>query len=257
MARSSVTPSLKGDTGRWCTAVGFQDFRTGVSDWDEAMVTQMIQLPRLLPGGRVIAVDVSEDEYMQHYAESHHEWVGGAVVKMSPITFQHDELTGYLRELLRAYFALRPVGIVKSAPFVMRLALPDRTTRREPDLQVILGEHHQRVGETYTDGPADICIEVVSPRSVAVDYGEKLEEYEQGGVREYWLLDPLRTQGLFHRLTEAGHYRQAAVDPTVYTTPLLPGFQLHIPVLWQPSLPDFAAVWQQVQEMLVDDDEQS
>jgi Uma2 family endonuclease len=219
------------------------------------MDAQTITLPRLLPAGQIVAVDVDEAEYMRDYAEGYHEWVQGVVVKMSPITFQHDEITGYLRELLRAYFALRPSGIVKSAPFVMRLSLQDRITRREPDLQVVLGEYAQRVQETYTDGPADIAIEVVSPGSVAIDYGEKLEEYEQGGVGEYWLFDPMRTQSQFHRLTESGHYRQVIVNGDVYTTPLLPDFQLHIPILWQESLPDLGTVWQMVQDMLANAEE--
>lgn len=101
------------------------------------------------------------------------------------------------------------------------------------------------------DGPADICVEVVSPGSVGIDYGEKLEEYEAGGVREYWIIDPQRRRGSFNRLNDETLY--ADVTPkadTVYTTPLLPQLQLHVPTLWQDDLPDYGAVWQAVQAML-------
>lgn len=44
--------------------------------------------------------------------------------------------------------------------------------------------------ETYLDGPADLVVGIVSPDSVGRDRGEKFYEYAQGGVPEYWLIDP-------------------------------------------------------------------
>ena len=44
------------------------------------------------------------------------------------------------------------------------------------------------------NGAADICIEVISPESVIRDRGEKFEEYERGGVGEYWIFDYLRAR---------------------------------------------------------------
>lgn len=55
-------------------------------------------------------------------------------------------------------------------------------------------------------GPADICIEVVSEERIARDHGEKFAEYEKAGVREYWIVDPLRDTCRFNRLNEAGVY---------------------------------------------------
>lgn len=69
---------------------------------------------------RVIAIHVSEDEYMRDYAEHFYEWVDGVVIKMSPVTAKHDGLSVYLRQLLDTYFALRPIGKVRSEPFVMK-----------------------------------------------------------------------------------------------------------------------------------------
>ena len=104
------------------------------------------------------------------------------------------------------------------------------------------------------NGPADICIEVVSPGSVGTDYGEKLAEYEAGGVREYWIIDPQRKRCLFNRLDEGNLYADAPVDGTGnYRTPLLPQFVLHVPGLWAETLPDYGAVWQAVQSMLAAD----
>jgi Uma2 family endonuclease len=200
--------------------------------------------------GHVIAVDASLEDYMATYAADHCEWIEGFVIKMSPIQEKHDLLTYFLRQLLEAYFELRPIGTVRGAPFVLRLpAFPKR--RREPDLMVVLDANRNRLTDTYMDGPADICIEVVSAESVERDYGNKLIEYEKGGVPEYWTIDPLRTQTSFYRLNSEGYYQRHTEDEHGhYRTPALPGFALHVPTLWQDKLPGPGATVETVRAML-------
>src|SRR5688572_26235827 len=131
------------------------------------MDTLIIPVRSVLPAGEIVAMRVSEADYMAQYAADYYEWVRGFVVKMSPVTDIHDDLTGYFRELFRAYFALQPIGIVRTAPFVMHLA--NIPSRREPDLQIILNSNPGTLTSTAMRGPADICIEVVSPESVTRD----------------------------------------------------------------------------------------
>lgn len=56
----------------------------------------------------LIATGISREDYLARYAATFHEWVRGDVIKTSPVSGRHDDLTGYLREIFRAYFALRP-----------------------------------------------------------------------------------------------------------------------------------------------------
>lgn len=201
------------------------------------------------PSGEVVASGVSEGDYMEHFAAGHHEWVRGYVIKMAPIHLRHNDLLDYLRDLLRIYFVLNPIGRITSEPFVMRL--PAVESRREPDLQVILQANLPNLKETYMDGPADICIEVVSPSNAATDYGEKLEEYEKGGVGEYWLFDPQRRASFFYRQQESGGYLSILPDAEGnYRTPCLPKFFLHVPTLWQDELPNVMQIMEQVRAML-------
>jgi len=216
------------------------------------VTVQTITIPTVLSAGDVVTANVSEAEYLAQYAEQRYEWAQGVAIKMSPVSLIHAEIVDYLRLLLSAYFALRPIGRVLGEPFVMRLAAAE--SNREPDLQVILGDNRANLKDTYMDGPADICIEVVSPGSVALDYGVKLEEYEKGGVGEYWIIDPIRHSCLFYRMTEKEVYGlRLPSDDGSYTTPRLPGFALHVPTLWQQPLPDYGAVWQAVQQLLAAD----
>lgn len=217
------------------------------------MVTFAIAAPATLPAGEIIATGVSADDYMAQYAETFHEWVEGVVVKMPPVTVQHDALTTYLRMLMAAYFRLNPIGRILGEPFVMRLDAIGRF--REPDLQIILNGNPGQLTDTAMIGPADICIEVVSPESVERDYGQKFNEYEKAGVHEYWIIDPIRQRCDFNRRSGAGIYAEIVPDDTgCYRTPLLPKLALHVPTLWQDPLPDILTVVQAVQAMFKGDE---
>ena len=213
------------------------------------MAIQTLALPLTPPAGEIVAAEVSAEEYMAQYAEHHHEWVKGAVIKMTPESLRHALIIKYLLRLLDAYFSLNPIGTVLDEPFVMRL----EESFREPDLQVILTTNPGQLTETAMIGPADICIEVVSPESAPRDYGDKLIEYEKAGVQEYWIIDPLRQRCDFNRRGEADVYRLMRPDDQgLCRTSLLPQFTLHVPTLWEPDLPDFFAIGKAVQDMFGD-----
>lgn len=197
----------------------------------------------------ITAHDVTFEKYLEDYAADFCEFVGGTVVKMSPIHERHDLLTRYLALLLEAYFDLRPLGRIRQAPFVMRLLAVD--VAREPDIQIILHTNPHALTPTFMDGPADICIEVVSPESVERDHGQKFVEYEKGGVCEYWIIDSLRSESRFYRLNAEGIYLPVELnEQKQYQTPLLPGLMLHVPTLWQNPIPGYAAIGRAVQAML-------
>jgi Uma2 family endonuclease len=158
----------------------------------------------------------------------------------------------YLENLLQTYMSLRPIGQVLGEPFVLRLDTPEKRTRREPDLMVVLDENPHELTETYMDGPADICIEIVSEESSDRDHGEKFSEYERAGVREYWIVDPLRNQCRFNRLNENGTYDLIYPIKDTYTSPLLPDLKITVSTLWQTPLPRLTEVVAAVQAMLKD-----
>jgi Uma2 family endonuclease len=187
----------------------------------------------------LVATAVSFEDYLEYHAEQHREWVDGWVVKKVAIIERHDELYSYLRKLLEAYFAFNPIADVRGEPFVMKLP----TRGREPDIMVIMNDNPHPRRKTYLDGPADIVIEIVSPGSERTDLGDKFVEYEQGGVREYWIFDHLRRRTFFYRRNEEGLFILIAEDEDGnYTTPLLPRFKLHVPTLWTSKLPNYLDV---------------
>lgn len=210
-------------------------------------VTATPPVPAQLP--QEAELRVSAEEYMERYAHEHYEWAQGVLIEITLVNIQHDSLAAYLMDIFRAYFALRLIGVVLREPFVMRLDAVEAW--REPDLQVILKSNPGNLTDTAMIGPADICVEIVSPESVARDYGVKLAEYEKAGVKEYWLVDWTREAALFYRLDEESVYKLIGPDAEgAYQTPLLPGLRLHVPTLWQKELPDLFVIGESVRAMV-------
>ncbi len=144
---------------------------------------------------------------------------------------KHDNAVHLLQQQLSIYFKRNPIAITRQSPFSMRLG----AQLYGPDLQVILNSnpHFTPLGMT---GPADIVVEVVSDRSAQRDHGRKIELYEVHPIQEYWIVDVRRHEVRFFQKSSEGvfiaHYPDYAHR---YRTPLLPGFGLYVPMLWDLS----------------------
>ena len=175
---------------------------------------------------------MSYEAFMAQVHDVHAEWVNGAVVEMTPVSGTHQDIVGFLYKIMHTYAEHHNLGLVRAAPFQMKLQ-----NGREPDLLFIATDHLARLTDTYLDGPADIAVEVVSPESIARDRGEKFYEYAQGGVPEYWLIDPQAKWAEFH-LLDGQFYRPAfSGNEGTYSSPSMPGFWLQVEWLWQEPLP--------------------
>jgi Uma2 family endonuclease len=213
------------------------------------MIADLHEAPVLELNETILETDVSFEDYLERYAADFCEWVGGTVVKMSPIHERHDELTRYFTHLVAAYFELRPIGQLRISPFVMRL--PETRRGREPDLQIILNSNPHPLRPTYMDGPADIAIEVISPGTEQVDRETKLLEYQAAGVKEYWWFDSMARDARFFRLGADGVFvRQQPDADGNYRTMLLPGLALEVALLWRTPLPGPGATFNAVKAML-------
>jgi Uma2 family endonuclease len=51
----------------------------------------------------------------------------------------------------------------------------------------------------------DLCVEILSPSTEATGRGRKMQMFARYGVREYWVIDPVKETIEVHRL-EAGSY---------------------------------------------------
>lgn len=190
------------------------------------------------------ALKMTYEEFLNEADEdTHAEWVDGEAVEMSLESNEHQDLAFFLVTAIGLFVQSRGLGVTRFERFQMKTGpgLPGR----EPDLMFIANANLPRFKPTYLDGPADLVMEIVSPESRARDRGEKYYEYEQGGVLEYWLLDPLRGQAEFSQRGGDGYYHPVAPDRDGrYESAVLPGLRLDVAWLWQSPLPPVLSVLQ-------------
>ena len=171
------------------------------------------------------------------------EWVDGRVVEKPVNDEEHNGIQHLFILLLTLFADDHGGGRVLFENFQMKLnpGLPGR----EPDVMFVVNDRLHLVHRLYLDGPADIVIEIISPESRRRDSVEKLKEYEAGGVREYWLIDPQRRAASFFQLNAAGQYEAAAVGPDgTFRSEVLAGFWLRTDWLWdRPKVADVMQSW--------------
>ncbi|MCC7368858.1 MAG: Uma2 family endonuclease [Chloroflexi bacterium] len=164
------------------------------------------------------------------------EWVDGDVVVMSPAQAVHQRIIFFLARMIAEYCEQHDLGEVFIAG--MRLLLASRPSGRDPDIMFLTTAHLDRVDGAFVHGPADLVIEVVSPESEERDRATKFLEYEAAGIPEYWLVDPLRQDVIFHELGADGHYHPGTISADgIYTSQALEGFRLKVDWLWREPLP--------------------
>ncbi|HEX2203567.1 MAG TPA: Uma2 family endonuclease [Longimicrobium sp.] len=174
---------------------------------------------------------ISYEDFLATLDEgTHAEWVDGEVVPMTPPSEEHAEISAFLLAALRGYVNRKRLGgRVLHAPFQMKL----ESSGREPDVLYIGEESRHRFKRVFLDGPADLAIEIVSPDSRTRDRTEKFREYEQAGVREYWLIDPLQRAAEVYRLSGSGVYGPVPLgEPPRLRSEVIPGLWIDPAWLW-------------------------
>lgn len=79
------------------------------------------------------------------------------------------------------------LGETRVAPYDVYL---NRRNAYQPDIIFIANENLHKIKTNGLHGAPDLVIEILSPSSWHYDKGDKKDEYERNGVREYWIVDP-------------------------------------------------------------------
>jgi Uma2 family endonuclease len=168
----------------------------------------------------------SEAQYLKltDHTRSLIEFTDGYIEVLAMPTRFHQRIIALLYELFVA--CVRPLGgEVLFAVLRMRVRA-DKF--REPDLLLVLNANDPRSQDRYWLG-ADLVVEVVSEDDPERDTVEKVKDYAEANVPEYWIVNPLdetitvltldgaayRTHGMFGRGEQA-------------TSVLLDGFAIEV-----------------------------
>src|SRR5205823_2176682 len=98
--------------------------------------------------------------------------------------------------------------------------------RRVPDVGFVVAERLHLRKRSRFEGAPDIIWEIVAEDSVDRDRVQKLRDYAANGVREYWLIDPLRHVIELYALNDRGSYDAVSAEGGRMVSRVLPGFWL-------------------------------
>lgn len=118
------------------------------------------------------------------------ELIAGQIYLMAPPARIHQKLVSELTQVLGQHIKSKNGSCeIYPAPFAVFLNT-DNNTYVEPDLSIICDKH--KLNDQGCMGAPDFVIEIVSPSSRKMDYATKNTLYSNAGVREYWIVDPLK-----------------------------------------------------------------
>ena len=167
------------------------------------------------------------------------EWVDGEVIVKPSETSRHQDLVVFLSTSISVWVEECDLGWTLLR---FQIKLAPNLPGREPDFFFVRHANPAKLHTYYLEGPADLTVEIVSLESRARDRGEKFYEYEQAGVKEYWLIDPEREQAEFYLLNEQGVYQTVPLNNGVFRSEVLKGLELDTLWLWQEPLPPLMSV---------------
>ncbi len=152
----------------------------------------------------------TEQQYLRLTEQTNHliEFTDGSLEVLPMPTSRHQTILLLLYERFKT--AVQPIGgKVLVAP--LRLCLrPGKF--REPDILLLRSAGDPRYQDAFWLG-ADLVVEVVSPDRPERDTEEKVRDYAEAGIPEYWIVNPLNEtitvlaleeqayalHGIFHR----------------------------------------------------------
>lgn len=117
------------------------------------------------------------------------ELIDGKLYAMAPPSFTHQKISFSLARKIADYIDSKKGNCeVIPAPFAVNLNADDNTWL-EPDISIICDK--TKISEKGCNGAPDWIIEVISPSTQSRDYLKKLWLYQNSGVREYWIINPI------------------------------------------------------------------
>lgn len=118
------------------------------------------------------------------------ELIDGQLYNMAPPNRIHQKLIVQLSAAIYSHIRSNAGSCeVYPAPFAVNLNADDKIWV-EPDISVICDK--TKLSDQGCKGCPDWIIEIVSPSSIRMDYAVKLFKYRTAGVREYWIVNPMK-----------------------------------------------------------------
>jgi Uma2 family endonuclease len=161
--------------------------------------------------------------------------IDGVIYMASPESRRANKLTGFVYRLLQGFLEARGIGgdvLFSRYSFTL-----NEFSAPEPDVAYVCPERVGLVEEGCMRGGPDIAVEIVSRESRHRDYDLKRRLYEEAGVPEHWLIDPIQERVEFLVLEEDRYQLAPLEENRLFRSRALPGFWIDVDWLLADPLP--------------------
>ncbi|OQX96903.1 MAG: hypothetical protein B6I20_13830 [Bacteroidetes bacterium 4572_117] len=115
------------------------------------------------------------------------EFINGNIIIHSSVMLRHSNVSFYLANLIHNYLSYKTIGVVHHEKLMIRLTRNDY----EPDICFFNKEKADNFKADQLLFPApDFIVEVISKSTEKTDRTIKFTDYQNHGVKEYWIIDP-------------------------------------------------------------------
>ncbi|MCM1540636.1 MAG: Uma2 family endonuclease [Blautia sp.] len=141
------------------------------------------------------------------------ELIDGQLYDMAPPMRLHQKLVTELVAVIHQYIHSHKGNCeVYAAPFAVFLN-EDNRNYVEPDISVICDTG--KLNDKGCSGAPDWILEIVSPSTQQMDYGIKLFKYRTAGIREYWIVNPMKETVTVYDFEQEKATRQYSFDDSI------------------------------------------
>jgi Uma2 family endonuclease len=171
----------------------------------------------------VIQSRLTVDDLLSMPDDKDYELVNGELVER-PMGNEASLIAGNLFFLLASFVRPRRMGVLLPAEAGYQCFRDSEDRVRKPDVSFICSGRlpGNRPARGYDTIPPDIAVEIISPRDVASDLDQKIEEYLRAGVRLVWIVNPDVHMVRIHR--RDGTITGLHEDDELSGQDVLPGF---------------------------------
>ena len=166
--------------------------------------------------GEINLVEEPSPDYVYTYAdylkwqfEERLELFRGKVFKLAAPNTKHQVISMKLQLRIGSFLEKQPCFFFV-APFDVRLPVKNRkkdneiTTVVQPDLGIVCDA--SKIDERGCCGAPDLVVEILSPGNSQKEVQLKFELYEEAGVKEYWIINPVEENIVVFILNEDGKF---------------------------------------------------
>lgn len=134
-------------------------------------------------------VATTYQDYLRLDDDIRYEVLEGSLMMVPAPSWRHQDVLKRLFRALDRFVEGASLGVVQFAP--LDVVLSDHNVT-QPDLLFISKGRMDVIRERGVFGAPDLVVEVISPNEPARDRVAKRKIYAEHGVREYWIVDPVR-----------------------------------------------------------------